>query len=407
MFDGIWSFRYVDGRWIDEGPVPGVSAEVRTLFENPDGSLWAGTSGTGMLRVTFASPPVAGQSRPALTVEAFGTAHGLPEGGASVHDVAGAPLFFVGADAPYTARFDAGTKTFVRDETFGALEVDPLQTTFGATTDRKGRVYLDFGRGTVVAQKTPAGTWALDRAPFARFGPGTLTLYPEPDGVVWLGRADNRFVRYDTSRASAGAPVTFSPLIRRVTVNNDRLIFGGGAAEAGPPQLDAASNALRIEFAAPGYVDESVTTYQSQLDGLESDWSAWTKEARRDFTNLGFGDYRFRVRARGVSAAVSPKRSTRSRSCRPGTAPGSPTAATSRCWPASSSSWTGCSGVAWWARSASARGSRKQSCAPRPPRRWRARKAKARRTSSCSARSAARSPRRSTSTRSSASSTSA
>ena len=307
MFDGLSSFRYVDGGWVDEGRVPDVSSEVRTLFENPDGSLWAGTSGTGMLRVTFASQPVAGHARPALTVEAFGTAHGLPEGGASVHNVAGAPLFFVGADAPYTARFDAGTKTFARDETFGGLEVDPLQTTFGATTDRKGRVYLDFGRGTVVAQKTPAGTWALDRASFARFGPGTITLYSEADGVVWLGRADNRFVRYDTSRASAAAPVTFSPLIRRVTVNHDRLIFGGGAAESGPLRLDAASNALRLEFAAPGYIDESITQYQSRLDGLETEWSAWTREARRDFTNLGFGDYRFRVRARGVSGAVSPE----------------------------------------------------------------------------------------------------
>ncbi len=169
-------------------------------------------------------------------------------------------------------------------------------------------MYLDFGRGTIVARKTPAGTWALDRAPFARFGPGTLTLYSERDGVVWLGRADNRFVRFDTSRASAAAaPVTFSALIRRVTLHDDRLLFGGGAAGSRPLQLDAASNALRIEFAAPGYVDESVTMYQSQLDGLESDWSAWTSEARRDFTNLGFGDYRFRVRARGVSGAVSPE----------------------------------------------------------------------------------------------------
>ncbi len=59
-FDGLWSFRYVDGRWIDEGGVPDITAEVRSLFENPDGSLWAGTSGTGILRVTFTSPPPLG-----------------------------------------------------------------------------------------------------------------------------------------------------------------------------------------------------------------------------------------------------------------------------------------------------------------------------------------------------------
>ena len=307
LFDGLASFRYVDGRWIDEGRVPGISAEVRSLFENPDGSLWAGTAGTGILRVTFTSRPAPGQSRPALTMESFGVAHGLPEGGGQVLDIAGSPLFFVGTEEQYLARFDAPSGRFVRDPGFAGLETDPLQSTFGAANGRDGRVYLDFGRGTIVARKTPAGTWSMDRTTFARFGPGTNTFYSEPDGVVWLGRADNRFVRFDTSRASAAAPVTFSALIRRVTLHNDRLLFGGGAAGSGPLQLDAASNALRIEFAAPGYVDESITQYQSRLDGLETDWSAWTREARRDFTNLGFGDYRFRVRARGVSGAVSPE----------------------------------------------------------------------------------------------------
>src|SRR6185295_13377204 len=101
------------------------------------------------------------------------------------------------------------------------------------------------------------------------------------------------------------APLPLKTLIRRVTVNHDRLIFGGGAAQPDPPRLDAASNALRLEFAAPSYIDESITEYESRLDGLESEWSAWTREARRDYTNLGFGDYRFHVRARGVSGTVS------------------------------------------------------------------------------------------------------
>ncbi|MBK5298633.1 MAG: GAF domain-containing protein, partial [Vicinamibacteria bacterium] len=305
LFDGLASFRRVDGRWIDEGLVAEVTDEVRTLFENPDGSLWVGTSGTGALRLSFTSRPAPGQPRPPVTIERFGMAHGIPEGGAQVLDVAGTPRFFVGTDQQYVARFDAPSRTFVRDPAFAGMQTDPLQSTFGAANGRNGRVYLEFGRGTVVAQKAPDGTWAMDRTAFARFGPGTITLYPEPDGVVWLGRGDNRFVRFDTSRASAAAPVTFSALIRRVTVNHDRLIFGGGAAATGPPPLDATSNALRLEFSAPGYVDESITEYQSRLDGLENEWSAWTREARRDFTNLGFGDYRFRVRARGVSGAVS------------------------------------------------------------------------------------------------------
>ena len=304
FFDGLSSFRHIEGRWIDEGRLPGVTDQVRNLFENPDGSVWAGTASTGVLRISFASRPAPGQPRPPLTVERLGVAAGLPPGGGFVADVLGTPLFFVGTEEPYVARFDEPSRRFVRDETFKPLRVDPLKVGFGFAPGEGGRVYIEFGEGVIVAHKKPDGTWSFDRSAFARFGPGTGSFYADHDGVAWLGRVDGRFLRFDTARASAAAAATPKALIRRVTVNHDRLIFGGGA-QPDSPRLDAASNALRLEFAAPTYIDESITEYQSRLDGLESEWSAWTREARRDYTNLGFGDYRFRVQARGVSGGVS------------------------------------------------------------------------------------------------------
>src|SRR4029453_11362520 len=62
---------------------------------------------------------------------------------------------------------------------------------------------------------------------------------------------------------------------------------------------------LRFAFSAPTYIDESATEYQSRLDGLDTEWSAWTRERQREYTNLGLGNYRFRVRARSVMGAVS------------------------------------------------------------------------------------------------------
>src|SRR5206468_9954663 len=70
-------------------------------------------------------------------------------------------------------------------------------------------------------------------------------------------------------------------------------------------RLKAASNSLRFEYALPSYLDESATEYESRLDGFDQDWSAWTREGQREYTNLGLGDYRFRVRARGISGGVS------------------------------------------------------------------------------------------------------
>ncbi len=41
------------------------------------------------------------------------------------------------------------------------------------------------------------------------------------------------------------------------------------------------------------------------LEGVDRDWSAWSTESHRDFTNLGFGRYRFRVRGRNVAGQIS------------------------------------------------------------------------------------------------------
>ena len=64
LFDGMSSFRHVEGRWTDEGRVPGVADQVRTLFENPDGSVWAGTASTGDLALLVRLPPRPGEAPP-------------------------------------------------------------------------------------------------------------------------------------------------------------------------------------------------------------------------------------------------------------------------------------------------------------------------------------------------------
>ena len=89
-------------------------------------------------------------------------------------------------------------------------------------------------------------------------------------------------------------------LIRGVSVRQRRLFDGAGDLAAAP-RLAAADNALRFEDAAPTFLDERVTEYQSRLDGLDTDWSEWSHEARRDYTNLGLA-----ITASGSAPAAWP-----------------------------------------------------------------------------------------------------
>ena len=302
LFDGLASFRLVNGRWVDEGRVPNLSDQVRSLQENPDGSLWAGTAQDGLLKISFTSPPQADQPRPPLRVDRYNEAQGLPRGGVA-GDRWGGTLYFTGGPSDHIEvfKFDEAANRFVRDRTFDVVSYHPVLGGIGPIAGLDGRIYVNWGRETAVMHKRPDGTWDVDRATFARFGTSRppLYLYAEPSGVVWTQEPDLRLVRTDT-HAMGTMPAPPVPLVRRVSTLHDELIFGGTGSLASEPHVSAASNALRFEFAAPTFIADSGTEFQSRLDGLDQEWSPWSTDTRRDYTNLGYGKYRFRVRARGV-----------------------------------------------------------------------------------------------------------
>jgi len=64
--------------------------------------------------------------------------------------------------------------------------------------------------------------------------------------------------------------------------------------------LAYAYNALRFEFAAPSFDDESANRFQYFLEGFDRGWSAWSKAIEKDYTNLPEGEYRFRERNVGL-----------------------------------------------------------------------------------------------------------
>jgi signal transduction histidine kinase/DNA-binding response OmpR family regulator len=299
MADGVASVLWSDGRWINEGRVPGLTDQVRSLFQGEDGALWAGTQTSGLVILRSADAP-RGAPRPAApTIDRYGAEQGLAPGGAGVVAIAGKP--YVGV-IDKTVVLDPASGTFVEDKTFEVIERDPDTGFLNAFEGLDGRVYMSSGREAAVMTRRSDGTYVIDRQMFSRFAADrTGALYAERDGVLWFGTS-GRLARLDTSRFERSSP-SFSTLIRRVTINqNDTVSTGQAGAQ---PALPASSRSMRFEFAAPSFLNESTTQYQSRLDGIDSDWSAWSNESRRDYTNVSFGDYRFRVRARNELSNIS------------------------------------------------------------------------------------------------------
>ncbi len=61
---------------------------------------------------------------------------------------------------------------------------------------------------------------------------------------------------------------------------------------------------MRINYALPYYKQGDVK-YQYYLEGYSSQWSEWSNQTQRDFTNLPSGDYIFRIRAKFNEQLIS------------------------------------------------------------------------------------------------------
>jgi class 3 adenylate cyclase len=117
----------------------------------------------------------------------------------------------------------------------------------------------------------------------------------------WIA-ADDIIYKYTNEKIAEDLNLTC--FIRKVDVNK-REIWGGNSYAA---QSDLSQNRdfphiknnFNFRFAATDFVFPTHTVYSSKLRGLENEWSQWSEQSSRLFTNLPPGSYTFMVKARNA-----------------------------------------------------------------------------------------------------------
>lgn len=302
MFDGLVSMRFDDQskRWVYEGKIEGIHEYISTIAEVKPGELWLGTNAQGVIRVTFNDHSLLNPR-----IERFGSEDGLlSEGGSSVRIAAGKVAFIT---AGGIFQFDELTGKFIPGSLLNVVSFTNKATNYaGVNEDQQGNLWVNFGAESAVLRKQADGSYQTEKLAFQRFSDSPVTaIYPEENGVVWFGATD-ALIRYDPS-VKKNYNADFLTLIRRVTIGEDSVIYGGAAfpnnrkEQSRPrPAFAYDFNAMRFEFAAPTFDNPKEIQYQSMLEGFDERWSAWSKENKRDYTNLPYGDYKFHVHAKNI-----------------------------------------------------------------------------------------------------------
>jgi hypothetical protein len=207
-------------------------------------------------------------------------------------------------------RIDNETNLVVEDNRFGEWsrvnEAGNPNPIFRMVADGKGNIWMRASRRYQYAERQTDGSYVIHHNILKRIEDDlSNSIIALGDGKAWF-LGSKGLVYYDHNLVVDKD--LRPPIISRVTANNDSLIYLGYSREKSENsllRLNYKSNDLRFEF---GFTDFSTFTgneYQVKMEGYDSDWSRWSTEAQKDYTQIREGSYTFMVRARDVTGIIT------------------------------------------------------------------------------------------------------
>lgn len=292
-----------DFTYQDIGPISGVSRAVYSMAENEKGELWGGTQAGILYRMIFTETASGNLDIPNTRVVEYSENDGVRGlSGLAVGPISG-KVYTSGIDGFYF--FNTEANEFERDQIFSFSDevADINLDTYGLNVGETGNVFLDFKGEKRYAYLQPDGSYKLETYPVNLItASGVASGYTEPDGVIWIG-TDEGLMRLDPNKnykIDYPVPLFFNSISGATGPMFLPEFLGGNL-----PEIPFKGNRIAFSYSSPFYVREDKIQFQSFLEGFDQDWENWGDQTSREFTNLPYGTYTFRVRAKNAFSVFS------------------------------------------------------------------------------------------------------
>lgn len=302
--NGLATMRWDANQWIDEGVVPGISGNLNSIIETAKGELWLGTLAHGVYRLQLPANWQGGGSVP-LPINHYDKSHGLPSLNRNSVYLLQDELVFATVRGLF--RFDPAVGNFKLDPKFGALFSPEQPWIRNPVMDHAGRLWMLIWdnlagtrhAGVALPRADGSYQWTTSSLqPLADIPLDTILLDQQ---LIWFGGAEGLF-RFVADQFQAQQPKP--PLLRQLSRSDGTRIYDGGPL---PVQLtlQPEQNNLRFSYSSPNFDHLQAEQLQVRLFGHDENWSNWSQEPYRDYTNLSAGEYRFEIRARNAAGQIS------------------------------------------------------------------------------------------------------
>jgi signal transduction histidine kinase len=302
--EGLGLLEFVNGKWIDKGKLINIPDFTSSIAEEKDGTIWTGSGTFGVFRVRY---PLNKNGFPDFAkpqTDKFGVKNNIPLSSIYPAKING-KIYFFGPQEIY--RFDERKNSFYVDSTFAVVPSTGIVLPAQIVEDDKGRVWISRGKQPALGTPQPDGSYKWMISPFKRFSDELIeSIYPEGSNTVWFGTGFG-IIQYNLNKKLLSNS-SYSVLIREVEYGkNTRVFYSGYNSDMNTPDILFKNNSARFIFAATSYGDEDRNQYKTLLEGFDDNWSNWSKENVKEYTNLSPGKYTFNVLAKNIGDIESKK----------------------------------------------------------------------------------------------------
>lgn len=283
--------------------------QCRMACQDTDGTIWFSTVFDGIVSLT----PVKKQPIKNWILNKFDTTNGLPHQAIKIYKI-NHEVFFTTEKGLYkfnkkTNRFEAAklAETKFMPEICGIKYIHFNPKTKNAVQqliNHQGETFLS------VAIFQDNDTYTHKQTIFKPYnqlnieGPRDLLITKKE---VWVGTSDG--LLYFNCNKNAPDTINYKTLIRKITINNDSVIYKGGSSWQNFTNTNSfyhKNNHITFEFTTPDYQYTDKTKYNFKLLGQNNNWSGWTTKTLKEYTNLFEGEYTFMVKSKNIYDTETP-----------------------------------------------------------------------------------------------------
>lgn len=282
------------GNWKFDHKIEGFSEPSRSVEQDKKGQIWVSHAYKGIYKVTLSA-----DMKRAVSQKYYDKASGLP-------DSYNVGVFNLDNNIVFSS--DSGFYVYddITDRFYKYQQLNKKLYTFSSSNKVIAAIggkywFINHGRVALANLSVP-GKLTIDSNRFSILNGQMVQNYENINlinNLIYLISIDDGFVILNDKDALSKTIINLPDvLIRKVeNVTDKTTLLSNANSDDNEIAIPYNQNNIRIAYSLP-YYKQAKIKYQYYLDGYSKQWSDWTFQTQKEFTNLNQGTYHFKVRAK-------------------------------------------------------------------------------------------------------------